>query len=276
MIAGLDSSWDKPTPAQLVQARAHGVRMWSGYLATRAGVNIAAPWTQQDFDRVKAAGLSSIAFCSGKDDPVACKNRAAAWGVRLCLDVESGIRGDGPWVQDWLTRSGAGLYGNAPVFHGRRAAFYVLADYPGSDPHAAWNPHVPRPNGPCGWQWQGTHEEFGCTVDRGWYDDWFAGGGVHPPAPAPGAPPFPYPATEYLAVRGAGPHAHWGENPAEQANVRRWQTQMANRGWRIGATGTFDAASDQVCRKFQAEKGLAQDGKVGPATWAAAWTAPVT
>ena len=63
---------------------------------------------------------------------------------------------------------------------------------------------------------------------------------------------------------------------AEQANVRRWQAQMAKRGWRIKTTGTFDAASDQVCRKFQAEKDLDQDGKVGPATWAAAWTAPVT
>jgi len=269
VIAGLDSSWNRPTSAQLTQAKAHGVGMWSGYLATRPGVNLAAPWSEQDFARVKAAGLSTIAFCSGKDDPLACKNRAAAWGVRLCLDVESGIRGDGPWVQDWLTRSGAGLYGNAPVFRrGRRAAFYVLAAYQ-SDPHATWSPHVPRPNGPCGWQWQGTHSEFGCSVDRGWYDDWFARGSTP-------APPFPYPATEYLAVQGAGPHAHWGEDPAAQANVRRWQTQMAKRGWRITASGTFDATSDQVCRKFQAEKGLDLDGKVGPATWAAAWTAPVT
>jgi peptidoglycan hydrolase-like protein with peptidoglycan-binding domain len=175
-------------------------------------------------------------------------------------------------VQDWLTKSGAGLYGNAPVFHGRRAAFYVLADYPGSDPHATWSPHVQRPNGPCGWQWEGTHTEFGCSVDRGWYDDWFAVGGGH----GPSAPPFPYPATDFLALRTAGAHAHWGKDAAEQANVRCWQTQMAKRGWRISATGTFDAASDQVCRKFQAEKGLDQDGKVGPATWAAAWTAPVT
>ena len=42
---------------QLAQAKAHGVRMWSGYLQTRPNVNIAAPWTQQDFARVKAAGL---------------------------------------------------------------------------------------------------------------------------------------------------------------------------------------------------------------------------
>lgn len=269
MIAGLDSSFDRPTSAQLAQAKAHGVGMWSGYLATKPGVNLAAPWTQQDFARVKSAGLSAIAFCSGKDDPVACKNRAAAWGVRLCLDVESGIRDNGTWVQDWLTKSGAGLYGNAPVFQGRRAAFYVLAAYVNADPHAIWSPHVPRPNGPCGWQWQGTHKEFGCSVDRGSYDDWFAAGA----APAPS---FPYPATEYLALQGAGAGAHWGKDSAEQANVRRWQTQMAARGWRITASGVFDATSDQVCRKFQAEKGLTQDGKVGPATWAAAWTAPVT
>ena len=50
-----------------------------------------------------------------------------------CLDVEGGIRADGAWVQPWLDASGAGLYGNAPVFSGRRAAFYETA----SDPH--WN-----------------------------------------------------------------------------------------------------------------------------------------
>lgn len=275
MIAGLDSSFAKPTPAQLQQAKAHGVRMWSGYLTTKPGVNIAAPWSQQDFDRVKAAGLSSIAFCSGKDDPVACKNRAAAWGVRLCLDVESGIRSDGPWVQDWLTKSGAGLYGGGPVFRGRRAAFYVLAAYQ-SDPRATWSTRVPRPNGPCGWQWQGTHTEFGCTVDRGWYDDWFAGGAVRVPASVHAAPPFPYPATGYLALRTAGANARWGKDPAERANVKRWQAQMAKRGWKIKATGTFDAASDKVCRKFQEEKGFDVDGKVGPTTWAAAWTSPLT
>src|SRR6266550_4058730 len=117
VIAGLDSSADRPTAAQLAQAKAHGIKMWSGYLATKPHVNLLFPWAQEDFARVKAAGLTSVAYCSGKDDPVACKNRAAAWGVRLCLDVEGGIRGDGPWVQDWLTRSGAGLYGNEPVFH---------------------------------------------------------------------------------------------------------------------------------------------------------------
>ena len=176
MIAGLDSSFDVPSAAQLAEAKRHGVRMWSGYLQTRPGVNIGHAWEQAEFARVRAAGLAVMAFCSGDDDPVACKNLAAAWGVRLCLDVESGIRGDGPWVQAWLHQSGAGLYGNAPVFANRQAAFYVLAAYPGNNPTSTWtnDPLHPRPHGPCGWQWQGTHQEFGCGVDRGWYDDWFA------------------------------------------------------------------------------------------------------
>jgi len=151
--------------------------MWSGYLTTKLHVNIASPWRKEDYDRVKAAGLPSLAFCSGLDDPAACKQKAADWGVKLCLDVESGIRGDGPWVQPWLDASGAGLYGNAPVFAHRRAPFYVLAWYLNHNPNATWvsDPRYPRPHGPCGWQWQGTHSEFGCSVDRGWYDPWFTG-----------------------------------------------------------------------------------------------------
>jgi murein L,D-transpeptidase YcbB/YkuD len=38
----------------------------------------------------------------------------------------------------------------------------------------------------------------------------------------------------------------------------------------------FDALSDDVCRKFQREKGLEVDGKVGPITWRASWTSPIT
>ncbi len=179
MIAGLDSA-TPPSASQLAQAKAQGVRLWGGYLATKAHVNLAHAWSKDDFSRVKAAGLATIAYCSGLDDPVACRNLAAAWGVPLCLDVESGIHGDGPWVQDWLTKSRAGLYGNAPVFAGRKAAFYVIAAFTNHahDPGATWTSSTPRPHGPCGWQWRGTHDEFGVGVDRGWYDDWFATGRV--------------------------------------------------------------------------------------------------
>ena len=59
-------------------------------------------------------------------------------------------------------------------------------------------------------------------------------------------------------------------------DVKRWQAQMKARGWRLDADGIFGNASATVARTFQAEKGLGVDGKVGPKTWAAAWTAGVT
>lgn len=176
MIDGLDSA-QPPTPEQVGAARAAGVGLWSGYLATRPGVNLLRPWSEAEFDVARLAGGTPIAFCSGWDDPAACRDLAAAWDVRLCLDVEDAIRGDGPWVQLWLDDSGAGLYGDCGVHDGRRAAFRVLAWYPIVPVAGTWNDVgcPPRPAGPCGWQSQGSHQEFGLDVDRGWYDDWFGG-----------------------------------------------------------------------------------------------------
>jgi hypothetical protein len=149
-------------------------------MATKPNVGLAHPWGQSDFARVQASGLSTMAFVSGWDDPLAVKSQGQAWGLsdKLCLDVEGGIRGDGSWVQGWLDTSRAGLYGNYGVHPNRTATFHILAAYPASgNPNATWYSNFPRPKGPCGWQWQGTHNEFGATVDRGWYDDWFAQGG---------------------------------------------------------------------------------------------------
>lgn len=173
MIACLDSSFDAPTEAAALAARAAGIRVWAGYLATMPGVGLAAPWTELAFFNARRCGSTPIAFVSGRDDPAAVRRLAAAWRVRACLDVEDGIRPDGPWVPGWLETSGAGLYGLGRVHRARRAAFHIVARYPGSDPGATWEPQTPRPPGPCGWQWQGTHTEFGHTVDRSWLDDWF-------------------------------------------------------------------------------------------------------
>jgi putative chitinase len=59
-------------------------------------------------------------------------------------------------------------------------------------------------------------------------------------------------------------------------DVRTWQQQMRARGWQLDADGYYGPGSERVCRQFQAEKALDADGQVGPATWAAAWTAPTT
>lgn len=170
MIAGVDSAYP-PSSAALTAAKNAGVRLWAGYFA---GPNILNGWTQADFDRVKAAGLATLAFCSGWSDPAAIKAQSSNWQVATCLDVEGGIRGMGSWVQPWLDISGAGLYGNPPIHAGMRAAFHICAAYPGANPMATWPSYIGHPATPCGWQWEGTHSAFGVSVDSAWYDDEFA------------------------------------------------------------------------------------------------------
>lgn len=176
MIAGLDSSIDRPTPAQAAAAYAAGVRAWGGYLPP--GLALESPWDRASFEIVQAAGLRAIGFASGNDDPVQVAATARAWGVLGCLDDEDGIRPEGPWVQAWLDASGFGLYGLGAVHIGRRAPFHVVALYPGADPGATWPGGLQRPGTPVGWQWLGTHDEFGVSVDRAWYDDWFWFSGI--------------------------------------------------------------------------------------------------
>ncbi len=59
-------------------------------------------------------------------------------------------------------------------------------------------------------------------------------------------------------------------------DIRQWQQQMAHRGWGLGVDGDYGPRSHDVCVQFQTEKGLNPDGVVGPMTWDAAWTTPVT
>jgi peptidoglycan hydrolase-like protein with peptidoglycan-binding domain len=89
--------------------------------------------------------------------------------------------------------------------------------------------------------------------------------GVAPPVvDAAVAPAWP---GRYFVVR----------NPPMLGNdVKTWQRQMRQRGWDITISGAYSAQSAGVCRAFQQEKGLEVDGVVGPATWRAAWTEPVT
>ncbi|MFE7462428.1 peptidoglycan recognition protein family protein [Nocardiopsis terrae] len=60
------------------------------------------------------------------------------------------------------------------------------------------------------------------------------------------------------------------------SSARVWQQRMKDRGWSITVDGKYGPASARVASQFQAEKRLGVDGVVGPDTWAAAWTAPVT
>jgi hypothetical protein len=178
MIPALDSAYP-PTLGQSQEAYASGVRQWNGYIATKGGVNLLNPWSRAAFQTVQSVFGRTVAYASGWDDPVAVAQLAASWDVLLCLDNEAGIRPPGSWVQPWLDASGAGLYGLLADL-GHAAPFYVVAGYPGYDPGTTW-PNANPPAEPHGWQWQGSHTEFGVTVDRCWMDDWFA---AEPEAPA--------------------------------------------------------------------------------------------
>jgi hypothetical protein len=181
MLQGLDSSGFHPTLAQVQAAYAQGIRVWGMYLP---GPYIYSGTTKADFDILKAGRMITIAFWSGAADPAQMRALGAAWGVdHICLDVESRIRGDGPWVQPALDVAGGGLYGSPSVFSGRSAEFFLEAYYAGVypnfvDPQATWRGSAPSV--PHGIQWAGSVNAFGGGVDRSWFDDWFSGGTLQP------------------------------------------------------------------------------------------------
>ena len=130
------------------------------------------------------------------------------------------------------------------------------------------------------------------------------GGGASVPAPKPAAKPkpstskapaFPLPRRKgamYYYGPASGPKTSVsgrGRNTGAPGDVvlqggrwyskglKMWQQRMLDRGWSgIGvADGRYGPKTERVVRQFQKSKGLGVDGKIGPGTWAAAWTEPV-
>ncbi len=58
--------------------------------------------------------------------------------------------------------------------------------------------------------------------------------------------------------------------------VRQVQQRLADHGWIITVDGDFGPDTERVVREFQSNKGLEVDGVVGPITWSALWTSPIT
>lgn len=58
-------------------------------------------------------------------------------------------------------------------------------------------------------------------------------------------------------------------------DVRLWQEQMRRRGWKLSADGAYGPDSRDVCRRFQRETGVEDDGVVGPLTWRLTWESPL-
>ncbi len=86
-----------------------------------------------------------------------------------------------------------------------------------------------------------------------------------PPAPPAGTTPPAPPWPGRLLQQGV-----------DGDDVRQAQRRMFERGWSIAPDGLFGPRTDGVVRAFQSEKVLGVDGIIGPATWQALWTAPVT
>ena len=97
-----------------------------------------------------------------------------------------------------------------------------------------------------------------------------------PRKPGGKAPAFPLPAGHWYGPESKNPKNHSGYWERDRAGIKLWQEQMKRRGWRITPDGYYGKRSYEVCKQFQAEKGLRVDGGVGADTWRATWEAPVT
>jgi Putative peptidoglycan binding domain len=90
-------------------------------------------------------------------------------------------------------------------------------------------------------------------------------------------PKYPYPSDHWMGQPSNDDRNHSGcYGGVDTTNVKTWQQRMRDRGWSLSADGCFGPETENVCRQFQAEKGLTVDGDVGPKTWDAAWTEKVT
>jgi hypothetical protein len=115
------------------------------------------------------------------------------------------------------------------------------------------------------------HRDHSSTECPGRLYDYVTSGALEPAAhnyppgepPEPDVPPFPGVLFHYPPL-------------TVHSSVSTWQQRMRTRGWNIGVDGQYGEQSKRVCLAFQQEKGLLVDGVVGPETWYAAWTAPIT
>jgi len=95
---------------------------------------------------------------------------------------------------------------------------------------------------------------------------------------ATAAPAYPLPAGAFFGPK-SGPAKSVSGYFSHREDLARWQRQMIARGWTFpesGPDGLYGDETAENARAFQAEKGLEVDGLIGPDTWRAAWTAPIT
>jgi hypothetical protein len=97
-------------------------------------------------------------------------------------------------------------------------------------------------------------------------------GFCHPPYDAIGTPDNPPPLDQPSIPDFPG----FLRRGSRGNGVRLLQQRLSDRGWTIGVDGDFGPQTFHVVTQFQADKGLETDGVVGPITWSALWTEPIT
>lgn len=112
-----------------------------------------------------------------------------------------------------------------------------------------------------------------------------------PPAPpkpapptAPTAPAYPLPNGKYFGPElpksnSNSVSGYWNSGRRDKKgnpSLKLWQQRIKERGWNINPDGLYGDETKRIATAFQREKRLHVDGLIGPATWAAAWTTPVT
>ena len=100
------------------------------------------------------------------------------------------------------------------------------------------------------------------------------------------APKFPLPKGYYFGPKDGPVQSVSGYFPLPpmrtsdvQKHLWRWQQRMEDRGWKFpkyGSDGMYGDETRENVIAFQREKGLTVDGLLGPDTWNAAWSEPVT
>lgn len=98
---------------------------------------------------------------------------------------------------------------------------------------------------------KGHRDGYPTACPGSWLYDWIRDG-----APKPGSDP------------NAWPGRYFAYPPLVEGNdVRRWQKRMKALGYTIVADGLYGPHSASICRDFQHEKRIPEDGIVGPVTW---------
>lgn len=241
-------------------------------VALRNGVN--ARWPKRDKASDGTIGDAAHASRSSDHNPWVVVNGV---GVVRALDIDvDGI--NAAWYAEELRKLGAAgdhrlAGGGYVIFNNRITAsdFKSWRKYTGSNPHT-------------------KHVHVSLSRNRAGFDDpapWKFLGAPTAPPPAPVKPPSTTKTPPFPLARGYyygpldGPKAsisgrHRSDTQAMRDGLRRWQQRMRERGWQITPDGTYGPQTRNVALAFQREKRLAADGLIGPQTWAAAWTAPIT